>query len=69
MGKGNELLSRIFRYSPLFTSGKVAELTHTNWVCNSLDARQQLEWTPKIPLEEGLRHLFASDSLMVAKKN
>ncbi len=69
MGKSNEILARVFRYSPLFTTGKVAELTHTNWVCNSLDARQQLEWTPKIPLEEGLRHLFASDSLMVAKKN
>lgn len=69
MGKSNEILSRLFGYSPLFTTGKVAELTHTNWVCNSLDARQQLGWTPKIPLEEGLRHLFASDSLMVRKKN
>lgn len=69
MGKSNEILSRVFRYSPLFTTGKVAELTHTNWVCNSLDVRQKLGWIPKIPLEEGLRHLFASDSLMVAKKN
>ncbi len=69
LGKSNEILSRIFRYSPLFTTGKVAELTHANWVCNSLDVRQKLGWTPKIPLEEGLRHLFASDSLMVAKKN
>ena len=69
MGKSNEILSRIFRYAPLLTTGKVAELTHTNWVCNSSDVRQKLGWTPKIPLEEGLRHLFASDSLMVAKKN
>ncbi len=69
MGQSNEILSRIFHYPPLFTTGKVAELTHTNWVCNSLDVRQKLGWTPKSPLEEGLRHLFASDSLMVAKKN
>ena len=69
MGKSNEVLSRVFRYSPLLTTGKVAELTHKNWVCNSSDARQQLRWTPKIPLEEGLRHLFASASLMVSKKN
>ena len=69
VGKSNELLSRIFGYTPLLTTGKVAELFHTNWVCKSLDARQQLGWSPKIPLEEGLRHLFASDSLMLSKKS
>ncbi len=63
-GKSNELLARLFGYTPLFTTGKVAELCHTNWVCDSLEARQQLQWTPQIPLEEGLRHLFASDSLI-----
>ena len=68
IGKSNEMMSRLFRYAPLFTTGKVAELCHTNWVCDSLDARQQLEWTPQIPLEEGLRHLFASDSLKSSKK-
>jgi nucleoside-diphosphate-sugar epimerase len=69
IGKSNEILSRLFGYTPLFTTGKVAELCHTNWVCDSLDARQQLGWTPQIPLEKGLRHLFASDSLMLSKKN
>ena len=69
MGKSNEIFSRVFGYSPLLTTGKVAELTHTNWVCHTSAALEQLGWTPKIPLEEGLRHLFASDSLMVTKKN
>ena len=68
MGKSNEMASRVFGYPPLFTTGKVAELCHTNWVCDSRGARQQLEWTPQIPLEEGLRHLFASDSLKLSKK-
>lgn len=68
-GKSNEILSQLLRYSPLFTTGKVAELCHTNWVCDSREARKQLAWVPQIPLEEGLRHLFASDSLMVSKKN
>ncbi len=68
-GKSNEILSQLFRYSPLFTTGKVAELCHTNWVCDSLEARKQLEWVPQIPLAEGLRHLFASDNLMISKKN
>lgn len=69
IGKSNEISSRVFGYAPLFTTGKVAELCHTNWVSDSLEAWQQLEWTPQITLEEGLRHLFASDSLMLSKKN
>lgn len=69
IGKSNELLSGLFGYTPHFTTGKVAELRHLNWVCDSVNARQQLGWTPQIPLEEGLRHLFASDSLMLSKKN
>ena len=59
IGKSNEIFSRIFGYTPLLTTGKVAELCHTNWVCNSQNARKELDWTPKIPLEEGLRHIFA----------
>ncbi len=69
IGKCNEVFSQIFRYSPLFTTGKVAELRHKDWVCDSMDVRQKLKWTPKIPLEEGLRHLVTSDSLMLSKKN
>ena len=68
IGKSNEMLSRLLGYTPLFTTGKVAELCHANWVCDSENARQQLEWTPQIPIEEGLRHLFASDSLMLEKR-
>ena len=69
LGKSNEVLSRLFGYAPLFTTGKVAELRHHNWVCDSLPARQQLDWTPQIHLEEGLRRLFASDNLIVSKMN
>ena len=69
IGKTNETMSRVFGYMPLFTTGKVAELGHVNWVSNSADARQQLGWSPQIPLEEGLRHLFTSDSLMLRTKD
>ncbi len=68
IGKSNEILSRLFGYAPLFTTGKVAELRHHNWVSDSREARQQLRWTSQIPLEEGLRHLFASDSLNLTKR-
>lgn len=69
LGKSNEVFSRLLRYAPLFTTGKVAELRHHDWVCDSLDSRQQLDWTPQIPLEEGLRRLFTSDNLIVSKMN
>lgn len=69
LGKSNEVFSRLLGYAPLFTTGKVAELRHHDWVCDSIQARQQLGWTPQIPLEEGLRHLFASDNLIVSKIN
>lgn len=63
LGKSNEILSRVLGYTPLFTTGKVAELCHPNWVCDAQEARQQLQWSPQIPLAKGLRDLFTSDSL------
>ncbi len=62
-GKSNEILAKLFGYAPLFTTGKVNELLHPNWVCDSTPVTQALDWTPQIPLAEGLHHLFASDSL------
>lgn len=64
VGKSNEIFSRLFGYAPLFTSGKVAELLHPNWICNSSHMTQTLGWTPQISLREGLRRLFTSDRLM-----
>lgn len=68
-GKSNEICSRLFGYTPLFTRGKVAELLHQNWVCNSSHATQTLGWTPQISLKEGLRRLFTSDRLMPFHRN
>lgn len=62
--KSNELFSNILGYAPLFTSGKVGELLHLNWVCDSSQVTQTLGWTPQISLKEGLRRLFTSDRLM-----
>ena len=62
-GKGNEILASLLGYSPLFTTGKVNELLHPNWVCDSTPVTQALDWTPQISLAEGLRHLFTSDNL------
>jgi 2-alkyl-3-oxoalkanoate reductase len=68
-GKINEFFSRLFGYSPLFTSGKAAELLHPNWVCNTTHMTQTLGWRPQISLKEGLRRLFTSDSLMPSHRD
>ena len=54
----NEKLGSLLRYTPLFTRGKVAELQHDDWVCDSQSAREQLGWTPDVSLQEGLRRLL-----------
>lgn len=69
LGKSNETLSRLFGYAPLFTGGKVAELLHPNWVCDNSHITQTLGWAPQIPLKEGLRRLFTSDTLTPSQKN
>jgi 2-alkyl-3-oxoalkanoate reductase len=61
LGKSNETFSRLFGYVPLFTRGKVAELLHPNWVCDTIPMERTLGWKPQISLEEGLRRLFPSD--------
>lgn len=68
-GKSNEIFSHLFGYTPLFTSGKVAELLHLNWVCDNTHVTQTLGWTPQISLKEGLRRLFTSDSLMPSHRD
>jgi nucleoside-diphosphate-sugar epimerase len=68
MGKSNETFARFFGYVPLFTRGKVAELLHPNWVCDALPIQRALGWKPQISLEEGLRGLLTSDSLIPSAK-
>ncbi|MDH5563938.1 MAG: NAD-dependent epimerase/dehydratase family protein [Nitrospirota bacterium] len=63
-GMTNEILARLLRYAPLLTTGKVNELLHPNWVCDSSPVTEALDWKPQIPLAKGLRHLFTSDNLM-----
>lgn len=47
-------LSRLFRYQPMLTPGKVRELTHINWVCNNQPLQQETGWRPGVQLREGL---------------
>ncbi|MGZ0019649.1 NAD-dependent epimerase/dehydratase family protein [Nitrosomonas sp. wSCUT-2] len=54
----NLMLSRIFRYSPMLTPGKVNELQHSNWVCDNAPLMQALPaWKPKIRLQDVLTEM------------
>lgn len=59
----NERTSALFGYLPLLTKGKVAELLHPNWVCDTRETLELLDWRPHISLKTGLRQLLTSDSL------
>ena len=47
--------SRALGRAPIFTPGKVRELTHPDWVCDNRDFTNATGWEPKVLLEEGLR--------------
>jgi len=54
----NLVLSKIFRYAPMLTPGKVNELTHLNWVSNANNFSQIVDWQPAYKLERGLSSIF-----------
>jgi nucleoside-diphosphate-sugar epimerase len=47
--------AQIFGYAPMFTPGKVRELSHLNWVCDNDALAREIGWTPRISLAEGLQ--------------
>jgi len=48
-------LSRLFRYSPMLTPGKVRELTHPDWVCDNTPLIRALpDWQPRVRLHDAL---------------
>lgn len=48
-------LSRLFRYPPMLTPGKVRELTHPDWVCDNTPLTRALpDWRPRVRLQDAL---------------
>ena len=58
IGRANLLVSRIFRYQPMLTPGKVRELSEPHWLCNNHALTQALSWRPTLSLADGLRELY-----------
>jgi nucleoside-diphosphate-sugar epimerase len=53
--KFNQIAASVIGYAPIFTPGKVREIRHPDWVCDSSMFCQAAKWTPTVCLEEGLR--------------
>ncbi|MGJ8523820.1 3 beta-hydroxysteroid dehydrogenase/Delta 5--_4-isomerase [Carnimonas sp. R-84981] len=51
---GNQAAARLFRYAPMLTPGKVGELTHSDWVCDSAPFRHISNWSPQVRFAAGL---------------
>ncbi|MEM7026418.1 MAG: NAD-dependent epimerase/dehydratase family protein [Pseudomonadota bacterium] len=53
LGEINLLLARLPGYTPMLTPGKVRELYHRNWVCDSEPLMSHTCWRPELPLADG----------------
>ena len=51
----NELWAGLTDQAVIFTRDKLAEMEQEAWVCGNRRLRQQLDWEPDWPLEEGAR--------------
>ncbi len=51
----NWLVSRVAGFAPMFTPGKVRELTQTDWLCDNTAFVQATGWTPRTQLPSGIR--------------
>lgn len=50
--------SRILRYAPMLTPGKVREIAHPNWLCDNKSISSSLDWHPQFDFEKGLARTF-----------
>lgn len=52
--------ARLLGYAPMLTPGKVREITHPDWVCDSHDFADAIGWQPTIGLESGLAQMYGT---------
>jgi nucleoside-diphosphate-sugar epimerase len=50
----NVVVSRVAGYDPMLTPGKVREITHLDWLCDSHDFVSATGWQADVGLDEGL---------------
>ncbi len=54
VGGANLAAARVFGYAPMLTPGKVREITHADWVCDSHAFAKATGWRPAFDFERGL---------------
>jgi nucleoside-diphosphate-sugar epimerase len=54
----NLLMSRVLRYAPMLTPGKVRELSEPSWLCDNSALRDITGWGPQVQLRTGIARLF-----------
>ena len=59
LGVLNQALARVPGYVPMLTPGKVRELYHSNWVCDSGPIRARTDWRPAVSLRKGFAATIA----------
>ena len=50
--------ARLLGYAPMLTPGKLREITHPDWVCDSHAFALATGWRPTVGLESGLAHAY-----------
>ena len=50
----NLAAARLVGYSPMLTPGKIREITHPDWLCDSHDFESVMGWRATVGLDEGL---------------
>lgn len=54
----NLTAAHLLGYAPMLTPGKVREITHPDWLCDSHDFAAATGWRPVIGLESGLAQAY-----------
>jgi len=53
----NLALARLLGYAPMLTPAKLRELRHRDWVVSNDKLQTQIDWQPRINLQQGLIEL------------
>ncbi len=55
--KMNLTAARLFNYAPMLTPGKIQEITHPDWSCDTSGISRDLNWNPRIRLVDAMHDL------------
>jgi 2-alkyl-3-oxoalkanoate reductase len=60
LARANVAMAPVRRGSPMLTPGKVRELLHHDWLCDSTALIAATGWAPRIDLDEGIRRTLGA---------